>query len=169
MINMIKNRKAKMEISVLLLVLTTLVLVIFSLFIFNIRSDSLKKDITTPSSVDEIYSSSKIFEFNVRHIAEQVTNTNKISNEGDFINKFKSEFSKQFLLNEKIYSPYEYGIYLNFNSLMTDSKNYEIKIKNDSLAFNMKNFNFTEKIADNNAKMISVSYVKNITFQIPIK
>jgi len=157
-----------MEISILLLVLTTLILVIFSLFIFNIRSDSLRKEITTSSLIDEIYSTSKIFEFNIRHIAEQVTKENKIIGESDFINKFKLELSKQFLANEKIYSPYEYGVYVKFDNMMADTRNYDIKIKDSSLTFNMKNFNFTEKIADSDTKILSMSYVKNITFQIPI-
>jgi len=166
---MIKNKKAKMEISVLLLVLTTLILVIFSLFIFNIRSDNLKKEIKTSSLMDEVYSASKIFEFNVLHIAEQVVVENKISSESDFASKFHSEFSKQFLANEKIYSPYEHGIYTNFNTMMTDQKNYEVKIKNNSLTFNMKNFGFSNNLIDTDARIISISYVKNITFQIPLK
>jgi len=167
--NILKNKKAKMEISVLILVLTTLVLVIFSLFIFNIRSDNLRKQITTSSLIDEIYSSSKIFEFNVRHIGEQVVNENKINSENDFINKFKSEFYKQFLVNQKVYSPYEYGVYEKFNGMMNDPKNYEIKIKDNLLSFNMKNFNFAEKMADSDAGITSINYAKNITFQVQLK
>jgi len=167
--SILKNKKAKMEISVLLLVLTTLILVIFCLFIFNIRSGSFDKKITPSSSIDEIYSVSKIFEFNVRHIAEQVTKESKISSESDFANKFKSEFSNQFLANEKSYSPCEYGLYTKFNSMMTDSKNYEVKIKDNSLSFNMKDFIFSEKTADDDAGIVSIHYVKNITFQIPLK
>ena len=166
---MIKNKKAKMEISVLLLVLTTLILVIFSLFIFNTRSGDFRKDITTSSSIDEIYSASKIFEFNTRHIAEQVTKESKISSEVEFISKFKSEFYKIFLLNEKNYSPYEYGLYAKFNTMMADPKNYEVKIRDNSLTFNMKNFSFSNKIADSDAGIISISYAKNITFQITLK
>lgn len=158
-----------MEISVVILVLTTLLLVIFSLFIFNIRADSLRREITTSTLIDTVYSSSKIFEFNIRHIAEQVANENKITNENDFINKFKSNFYKQFLANQKIYSPYEYGIYEKFNDMMTDSKNYEVKIKDNSLSFNMKNFNFSEKLVDNDARIVSINYVKNITFQVLLK
>ena len=167
--NILKNKKAKMEISVLILVLTTLVLVIFSLFIFNIRSDNLRKQITTSSLIDEIYSSSKIFEFNVRHIGEQVVNENKINSENDFINKFKSEFYKQFLVNQKVYSPLEYGVYEKFNGMMNDPKNYEIKIKDNLLSFNMKNFNFAEKMADSDAGITSINYAKNITFQVQLK
>ena len=85
--NILKNKKAKMEISVLLLVLTTLLLVIFCLFIFNIRSGNFEKKITPSSSIDEIYSVSKIFGFNIRHIAEQITKESKISSEIYFINK----------------------------------------------------------------------------------
>jgi hypothetical protein len=166
---MLKNKKAKMEISVLLLVLTTFILVIFSLFMFNIRSDSLRKEITTSSSIDEIYSSSKIFEFNIRHIAEQVIQESKIGSEVDFINKFKSKFFNQFLLNEKSYTPYEYGLYTKFNGMMTDSKNYEVRIKDNSLSFNMKEFTFSERMADNDAGIVSMSYVKNITFQIQLQ
>jgi hypothetical protein len=167
--NILKNKKAKMEISVLILVLTTLVLVIFSLFIFNIRSDNLRKQITTSSLIDEIYSSSKIFQFNVRHIAEQAANENKINSENDFINKFKSEFYKQFLVNQKVYSPLEYGVYEKFNGMMNDPKNYEIKIKDNLLSFNMKNFNFAEKMADSDAGINSINYARNITFQVQLK
>lgn len=169
MMYIINNKKAKMEMSVLLLVLTTLILVIFSLYIFNTRSGDFRKEITTPSSIEEIYSASRVFEFNVRHIAEQLIKADKINSESYFVNKFKSEFNGQFLANEKIYSPYEYGLYTKFNTMMAAPKNYEVKIKDNLLTFNMKDFNFSDKITDSDARIISIRYVKNITFQIPLK
>lgn len=169
MTGLLKNRKAKMEISILLLVILTLILVIFSVFVFNTRTGDYKKTLGSSQAMDELYSSAAIFEFNVRHIVEDVAKNNKISSEKDFMANFIPEFHRRLILNEQMYSPYEYGLYVKFNNLLGDNQNYEVKIKENTLMFNMKDFKFSETLADNSAEMSSIEYVKDVAFQISLK
>jgi len=88
--NIIKNKKGVMSIAVLLLVLATLVLVIYSLFVFSIRSNSVQEYITSGVALEELYSRAVMLNFFLDDICYNVgSGGNAISEFRAGLNQYK--------------------------------------------------------------------------------
>jgi len=59
----LENRKAGMPMSITLLVVLTMILLVFSLYIFAIREKSFQRTITPPEELDLIYADSEVLDF----------------------------------------------------------------------------------------------------------
>ena len=89
-----RNKKA--DISVLLLVLMTLILVISALFIFNLNSKKTTAKIIEYNSLNDIYSREKEINFYINDIMERVgSRIDKNKNiKDEFIKNFKKELER---------------------------------------------------------------------------
>ena len=89
-----RNKKA--DISVLLLVLMTLILVISALFIFNLNSKKTTAKIIEYNSLNDIYSREKEINFYINDIMERVgSRIDKNKNiKAEFIKNFKKELER---------------------------------------------------------------------------
>jgi len=86
--SLIKNKKADMEIAIVLFVLCTLLLVIVAIVSFNLKEKDSKEEIVLGSSLDELYARAEILNFYIRDIAS------KISLTGNVQENFKLELAK---------------------------------------------------------------------------
>jgi hypothetical protein len=66
--NKLENKKAGMHISILLLVFAILFLIVYALFVFNIRNDKINKDISSVKELEGSYIKAEIFNFYLRDI-----------------------------------------------------------------------------------------------------
>ena len=80
-----RNRKGAMQISIVLLVIATLILVITSIYFFNIREKNLTKSIVSGSDSEKVYVKQEIVDFYLRRITSR-TNTN-----GNVVMNFQNE------------------------------------------------------------------------------
>ncbi len=88
---LIKIKKA-MTLSIVFLVLATLVLTSFSLFIFYQREKSIQEEIYITRFLDELYIKEEQINFYLNEIMKNAAANSK--NEEEFINNFKSELEK---------------------------------------------------------------------------
>lgn len=88
---MIKKNKKSMEISIVVLVLATLVLTIFSLFAFNIRGDNLFARVNLVD-LDNVYAIEELVNFYVSKMIENSIEDNM--DEEKFTENLKTEFNK---------------------------------------------------------------------------
>jgi hypothetical protein len=153
----LKDKKAKMEISVLLLVIVTLILVIYSISAFYLRASKISSQLTSYEGIDEIYSSSERYTFNLRNIGQEVVNGGA-NDEGTFISGFKSELSKYFNNNEKLFLVEEYAFYSDVLNLLNNPKNYDLIIENNSIIFKIKNIEISNNFKDKDNMIKSISY-----------
>lgn len=88
------NKKA--DISVLLLVLMTLILVVSALFIFNLNSKKVEAKIIEYNSLNDIYSREKEINFYINDIMERIGSRidKNINIKDEFIKNFKKELER---------------------------------------------------------------------------
>lgn len=86
-------RNKKGEISIVLLVLMTLVLVGATLFVFNINLGKFKTKITNVRVLEEVYVVENQINFYINEIMEETLKNNK-NNKKDFIDNFKQGLGK---------------------------------------------------------------------------
>ena len=83
-----------MSIPIVFLVLATLVLTVFSLFVFSIRLSSLSKPLAL-ASLDEIYAKEELINFYIDKIMEKSVKDFKLEyGEQGFIDNFKQELAR---------------------------------------------------------------------------
>ena len=163
----LKNKKAKMEIAVLLLVIVTLILVVYSISAFYLRASSVSSQLNSYKGLDEVYASFEVYGFNLRNIGQEVVNSGANSEES-FISGFKSELSKYFNAHEKLFSVQEYTFYSDVLSSLNDPKNYELQIEDKNIIFNIKNQRVSIDFNDNKNLIKSISYSKVFSFELPL-
>lgn len=91
---MIKGKKAGMELSIVLLVLATLVLVVSALFTFNFRIGALERNMKIYNNVEGVYAQAKILDFTLREIIVKFENNKNgeiIAFVNDSIHRYKNE------------------------------------------------------------------------------
>lgn len=87
---MLKNKKAGMEISIVLLVIATLVLTTFSLYTFYTKQKSIEEKIYITRFLEDIYSKEEIINFYIDNILEKSIK-NSSGDENKIIENFKQE------------------------------------------------------------------------------
>ncbi len=100
---MLKNKKAGMEISVVLLVIATLVLSGFVLLTFYTKQKSMQEKIYATKFLEDIYSKEEIVNFYINNVLENsVKDFNKEDGEVKLILNFKNELNKYKINNNYI-------------------------------------------------------------------
>jgi hypothetical protein len=171
---MLKNKKAGMSLSVVLLVVLTMLICIVALFTFNARETQRKDKFSDLTVLDSFYSDAEIFDFYIYTLAKEVASTKPVSSE-DFIYKFQmaylkyhnlaslpAEASKEDILNQvKNNSKYEVSI-----ATRTEVINKQIQ-STRIIKFNLKDFDFSKNYSDSKSSAIKkLSFSHNITFEI---
>ena len=87
---MLRNKKG--DIAVTVLTVLTLVFVILTLFLFNIRDKDMNIEIGRNFVIDEILSKEEIINFNIQNIVDMVSKD--ANSKENFINNFKVELGK---------------------------------------------------------------------------
>lgn len=99
-----QNKKALMSLAIVLLVFATLVLVIFSIYVFNFRQTGTIEAITSFKEVDALYADSELLNFYLRDICS------KISSKTDPVAEFKNELQNYKLDSGEYVFPILYQI-----------------------------------------------------------
>ncbi|MDP1728714.1 MAG: hypothetical protein Q8L27_00740 [archaeon] len=141
--NLKQNKKAMMSIAIVILVVSTLVLVISALFIFNAKQATIDNEIAISSSLDDVYIKSEILNFYLDDICSKVQSTVGASlefmtelekyktSEGVYIYSELEQVAKQVNEENVNYNVQEGLLEVKFDILL--SQNFEIKDKSESL------------------------------------
>lgn len=84
--NLLQDKKAGMPIAIMLLVVATLVLVIFTLYSFNVSKNKFGNSIYMTGFLDDVYSKEAMINFYIKSIVENIESP---SSAGDFASKFR--------------------------------------------------------------------------------
>ena len=86
-----KSKKAEMSIPIVLLVLATLILYVFSLFLFNSRNKEIEAKIYVTAFLNDIYSQEEAINFYVYEIIEKIE-TGSLEKQ-EFLQEFRRKLS----------------------------------------------------------------------------
>ena len=148
-----KNKKA-MSIPIVLLVFATLILTIFSLFIFATKDNETKTLVSYASLLEDLYSREEITNFYISEILEEIQVT---EDETLFIQNFKKELDKYRFKDGKFPDSILSDLYLQINE-----ENIVIENKEGNFLIT-----FTIKV-ENQEKEISADHNYKRTFEKPI-
>lgn len=155
----LKNKKAKMTMGIIILVIATLILVITALYFIN----TVAKDLATGTSpdykaMDIFYADEYIFDFYLYSIAKTVIGENPGISAYEFLPKFIEQYSLKM--------PLEYMNEIYLGQLRNNP--HEIKIESNKLTFILKNFDMTKDVSAADLKIKSIKHTRNIKIEVPL-
>lgn len=160
----LKNKRAGMSLSVVLLVVLTLLLCVISLVTFNNSKNQQKEKFSDLTVLDSFYSDSEIFDFYIYTVAREVSETNPTSSE-EFILKFQIAYLNYSVLDSV---PREVMNGEMIRQIRNNTK-YEVSIANRIIKFNLKDFDYSKIYSENKISAIKkISFYHNITFEIAL-
>src|SRR3972149_12182160 len=161
--NILRSKKA--DLSITLLVIMTLLISSTSLLIFYTTENKADTSISQIALISDFYSQQDLIEYYVYNIAKKVVNNNKITSGQDFSERFRYSY---YDIITKSFNSEDYYRYSRILNHISDPKNYESSISNNILTFKIKDFEFSQ-LSFEEGDIMSISYKKSITFQIPLK
>jgi len=138
------NKKGTASIAIVILVIATMILFVFALYTFNIRSKSAKDLVLYSDNIMDVYGTNELISFSVYEIMGQI---DKPTGKDDFIAKFNAILDK--------YAPLPYNLVSVKNQLKPE--NVEISSDGKKLTFKIELVTST-RINSGNSEAFSVSY-----------
>ncbi len=149
---MIKNKKA-MSLAVVFLVLATLVLTVFSLFVFNMRADNLSKPIEL-AILEGVYAKEDSVNFYINEIIEKSVESG--ISQDSFIINFLAELNKHKINGEYVVPE--------LSQIEEQADKNHLKVENGKATAEFK-INLEEKVITNKKELFSAIHTYNKKFE----
>ena len=167
--NLIKNKKA--DVPITLLVVMTLALCGVAIITFLYADYKQTNQTLTAGNFAGLYSDDSAFEFYVHQLAEYTLESMNNLKPGEitaeeFVNTFKTNYGKYSELNN-FPEVFKSGT---IKEQIENSRNYDVQITPDALKFQLKSFNFTRSYnPEKSYGLKDAKITKDISFEIPLK
>jgi len=126
----LKNKSAKMELAIIILVVATLVTYITAIAVFNFRMQNLEQKLYVSASLEDMYSRSDITDFTLKQIAAKVAANPGTNAAATFLNELRK------YRGSSLYDNF-YALYQAENQLSANPADC-VKIDNGFLIINFK-------------------------------